>query len=127
MPFKSEEVRKAYFERWREEHPDYDRKRWVKRKYGIELSDVSDTCEACGINGKIQVDHDHGTNKVRGFLCSACNRIIGLAKDNPNRLVMLARYITKHNWNLTTEEMKEVDEFNVDVDSFLPKIGGEDE
>jgi len=39
------------------------------------------------------VDHNHETGDVRGVLCSTCNLILGLVKDSPERLEMLALYV----------------------------------
>ena len=41
-------------------------------------------------------DHDHITGKVRGVLCQSCNVLLGLAKDDPARLRLLANYVEKH-------------------------------
>ena len=40
-------------------------------------------------------DHDHVTKEVRGILCLNCNAAMGLVKDDPNRLRMLAEYLEK--------------------------------
>jgi hypothetical protein len=39
------------------------------------------------------VDHDHDTGKVRGILCSQCNRALGLFKDSPELLRGALRYM----------------------------------
>jgi len=41
------------------------------------------------------IDHDHITNKVRGILCSDCNRLLGGARDNPNILKLGIKYLMK--------------------------------
>lgn len=55
-------------------------------------------CECCGgpetAKGKvINFDHNHRTGAFRGWLCSSCNKILGLAKDDPTRLMKLATYL----------------------------------
>ena len=42
------------------------------------------------------LDHDHRTGKIRAFLCPACNKAIGFAGDDPDRLTQLAHYLRKH-------------------------------
>ena len=49
-------------------------------------------------NGNIQrlsVDHDHNTKRVRGLLCTKCNRTLGLVGECPSTLRLLAEYIEK--------------------------------
>lgn len=38
-------------------------------------------------------DHNHQTGKVRGVLCSRCNLMLGLARDNPDILRTGADYL----------------------------------
>lgn len=40
-------------------------------------------------------DHDHGTGKLRGFLCDRCNRAIGLLGDSPVLLRAAADYLER--------------------------------
>lgn len=42
---------------------------------------------------KLCVDHCHNTGKIRGLLCTPCNRLLGLAKDNPDILAAAATYL----------------------------------
>jgi len=57
-------------------------------------------CEVCGNYGKkrngIVLDHNHKKGKFRGWLCSNCNTIIGLAKENTKTLKLLINYINEN-------------------------------
>lgn len=57
------------------------------------------SCEACGepcSTGKLLVyDHEHRTERFRGWLCMGCNVALGFCKDNPDRLRLLAVYQEK--------------------------------
>jgi hypothetical protein len=43
-----------------------------------------------------QLDHDHATGAVRGFLCRRCNLALGLVDDSPLRLRKLLAYLDRH-------------------------------
>lgn len=48
----------------------------------------SDDCEP-----NFHSDHNHRTNEFRGILCGLCNRMLGQALDDPERLEAGARYL----------------------------------
>jgi hypothetical protein len=65
-----------------------------KRSYGITteqydamLAQQDYTCaichKPCRSGRRLAVDHDHQTNRVRGLLCSFCNRLLGSYEANP--------------------------------------------
>jgi len=80
-----------------------------EKKYGITLEDYEEmhnrqggVCAICDKpeqviqNSKLRllsVDHDHLTGKVRGLLCSNCNRAIGLLNDDADVLKRAIRYL----------------------------------
>jgi Recombination endonuclease VII len=81
----------------------------LKRFYGITLDEyrrlLKKQNNACAIckkpeRGKrfkrLSVDHDHETGKVRGLLCSSCNRSLGLMEEDPKALRAAARYLEKN-------------------------------
>jgi hypothetical protein len=41
------------------------------------------------------VDHCHASDKVRGLLCHACNKMLGFARDNAEVLRTAAAYLDK--------------------------------
>jgi len=69
----------------------------IHRKGRAILNTQGSRCLGCGTYqpdgvGWV-VDHNHETGDVRGVLCSTCNLILGLVKDSPERLEMLALYL----------------------------------
>jgi hypothetical protein len=89
--------------------PDY----WMIRSLRISVSRLGlnfeeileafdhngNKCEACGwvgsgeIRGRVYIDHDHATGLFRGFLCSPCNLMAGISKDQEDRLLLVAEYL----------------------------------
>ena len=89
---------------WRRANPAkaaaVDRRSRLKT-YGLTEADYEDmveeqdgVCLICSCTeDRLVVDHDHETGKVRGLLCRACNRGIGLLQDNPMILQKAADYL----------------------------------
>jgi len=92
----------------------------LKCYYGITIEDYNRMlakqgggCALCGAtnplvgnrtylrNGKktkrtvFDVDHNHKTGKVRGLLCTRCNRLVGLANDKIETAKKLVKYLRK--------------------------------
>lgn len=59
----------------------------------IDLKATVTQCVICGDSGKLVVDHDHQTGKVRGMLCNHCNRGLGHFRDDPMLLEFAAQYL----------------------------------
>ncbi len=59
-------------------------------------------CRTCGLHktetryGVLDVDHDHKTGQIRGLLCSACNKALGLIKENPTTLLRMIQYLKRN-------------------------------
>ena len=71
-------------------HPDR-----LRRQEATAGRPRPDRCEVCGGNGgRITFDHCHAGGHFRGWLCSGCNTILGLAKDDVSRLLALVAYLT---------------------------------
>ena len=108
------EYGRIYAKLHRAKNRDYYRNFYLKRNYGISLDEYNKmldeqkgVCAICGMeetmvhpkhnsNGKAQllaVDHCHVTNKVRGLLCSRCNRVIGMMRDSPELLTKAVEYL----------------------------------
>lgn len=51
-------------------------------------------CECCGeYTEKLVVDHNHKTEKFRGWLCTNCNQGIGLLKDDLETILKAVEYL----------------------------------
>jgi hypothetical protein len=76
-------------------------------KYGItdgeyeSLSALqSHVCAICsaapkGRKTRLCIDHCHDSGRIRGLLCDACNRGIGLLGDDPRRLAAALVYLAR--------------------------------
>jgi hypothetical protein len=96
---------------WQARNAEYVRNNSYKFKYGFStlaydsmLEVQGGGCAICsktaeqqfrsdGSPRRLAVDHCHSTNFVRGILCQDCNRILGLARDNPEILNNAACYL----------------------------------
>jgi hypothetical protein len=52
-------------------------------------------CDSCHKNKKLEIDHTHGTIKVRGWLCRNCNSGLGMLGDNLEGVLRGAVYLEK--------------------------------
>lgn len=78
----------------------------LKRLYGLTmeqyhqmLEQQNGRCAICkSLPGKrrLDVDHNHITNAVRGLLCSRCNRMLGAAHDRADVLRLAIRYLSQY-------------------------------
>lgn len=86
--------------------PQERRRQWhLNNKYGLTVEEFDawwtvfkGRCGICGNDMKmptntrgqaldvVAVDHDHKTGRVRGLLCNACNKGLGMFQDNVNNL-----------------------------------------
>lgn len=79
----------------------YERYGLTAETFGALWERQSGECAICGraleMSGmrSCNVDHDHATGVVRGLLCRACNRGIGLLGDDADRLGAAARYLRR--------------------------------
>ena len=113
---------------------------YLKRVYGITIEDYKDIyiqqngkCAICNTDGytmdslrhnvKLNVDHCHTTNKVRGLLCHDCNRALGLLKDNISILSSAINYLQE---SATTIPMGSTSQANGDGSGEHPTSEGED-
>lgn len=72
----------------------------LKHLYGLSLEEYNNMlnkqknkCLICGINKKLDIDHNHKNGKVRGLLCQKCNKGIGLLKENELILFNSIKYL----------------------------------
>lgn len=54
-----------------------------------------DLCEICNGNGRIHFDHCHQRDVFRGWICHACNVVLGYVRDDPNHLRKLIAYLER--------------------------------
>ncbi len=101
----------AYQRKWRTDNPVKAKSHNLKRAYGITLEQYDamllqqdGNCAICrkpehvlnkeGKRRALAVDHCHDTKKVRGLLCTNCNKGIGHFSDDPLRLCAAITYLS---------------------------------
>lgn len=107
------EARKIYSKSYKEKNKSEIKNSILKRHFGITLETYNELainqnnlCLICnkpemGIDKRsnkrrlLAVDHDHKTGKVRGLLCSKCNRGLGYFNDNVELLKNSINYLEK--------------------------------
>jgi hypothetical protein len=105
---KGEEIRaknREYHRSHKENGTIRGRRGSLKRDHGLTLEEYSvilvnqgGICAICGgsPNGRhLAVDHDHSTGKIRGFLCTKCNTMLGSANDSTEILISAINYLQK--------------------------------
>lgn len=102
---------------YRDKNPDTILNAHLKRNFGITLDEFNaiaeeqgGVCAICGepprivmgvrsrrqgraVRPRLVVDHCHETGRVRGLLCTPCNRAIGYLRDNPDYARFAAEYL----------------------------------
>lgn len=68
----------------------------TQEDYNQLLQKQNNCCAICKTNlVRLVIDHDHTTLEIRGLLCSQCNSMLGMAKDNINTLTNAIKYLTR--------------------------------
>jgi hypothetical protein len=65
------------------------------QKHRCAICEGHETIVRGGKTISLCIDHNHKTGKVRGLLCSNCNRGLGYFKDNMKSLLNAIRYIKR--------------------------------
>lgn len=105
------EKNKDAINKWRRERYRKNPERWraegIKYRYGITVTQYNKMyaaqrgcCAICKthesrLDRKLDVDHCHSTNAVRGLLCRGCNRGIGFFEDDIERLKAAIKFLKK--------------------------------
>ena len=94
---------------WYHRHQEASRKYVYKDRYGItvemyekKLAEQGGLCAICHQPPnpkfritKLVVDHDHEHGRLRDLLCDKCNKVLGLANDDPTILLDAFTYLKK--------------------------------
>lgn len=92
----------------RSQTKEYDLELHMKRQYGLGfveynkmLEKQNGVCAICNSappnhhKKRLNIDHCHTTGRVRGLLCDACNRALGLLKDSPDLMLKAISYLAR--------------------------------
>lgn len=96
---KNPEVAKKAMKKWRAKNPV--RNAFIKAKSSLGITEkqfygIPFVCTICGETKSLCIDHSHQSGRIRGRLCSSCNKGLGFFKDNPTLLLRASDYILGH-------------------------------
>ena len=87
---------------------EYELEYQMQKSYGIGIKEYDEilngqngVCAICSspppnnYKKRLNVDHCHTTGKIRGLLCDACNRALGLFKDNQDIMNKAISYLAR--------------------------------
>ena len=71
----------------------------TQEQYEVMLQNQDGHCALCPSTpsqeryNRLNVDHDHQTDRLRGLLCTPCNHALGILGDNEEGLVKALAYV----------------------------------
>ncbi len=94
--------------KWRQGHPQWQLRYNLRHHYKMLtgqyrqlLSEQHNRCKLCKVTfsetKRPCVDHNHTTGKIRGLLCSKCNRGLGCFNDNIETFEAAVEYLKGNN------------------------------
>lgn len=103
----SKEAAREYAKVYRKLYPHKSKEQNLRKMFKIGLEDYdtmfnnqNGLCAICGEPETqykyMPVDHCHKTGKIRGLLCSHCNKALGLFKENISILKGAIDYVNQH-------------------------------
>jgi hypothetical protein len=98
----------ANWKHGRSRSKEYDLEYQMRKNYGIGFFEYdamfekqNGLCAICDApppnhhKKRLNIDHCHTSGRIRGLLCDACNRGIGLLKDSPDLMLKAISYLAR--------------------------------
>lgn len=101
------ECSSSYHSEWHFQNKDSVRKRSICKRYSLSSSQYDEMmtrgCDSCGSFSDLCIDHNHSCCNgefscgkcIRGILCRGCNIAEGWLNSDPQKAILLARYMEK--------------------------------
>jgi len=93
----------------------------IQEFYNTQFAKQNGCCAICGrheteLNTRLDIDHDHETNELRGLLCSGCNLGIGNLRDDAEVCLKAYMYLRKAKvGNVGTERSSKAPKYDEEI------------
>ncbi len=89
-------AKREYQRQWRAKNRERLRQQHREQRGIVDAHGERQTgpCQICKTDTALQLDHDHSSGKIRGWLCNRCNLGLGYFSDDPVRLQAAAVYLS---------------------------------